>query len=432
MKEVSDRRFWPVIFVLMETLCGNGNGERCQLQLKNPNFSDGIYDPLATNVFLKKTNVFLTEVIIALNGNSSNCSVGISHENGEMVEAFFAKDQTKMDEWFLKPTSETYHYLMRKSKENFAPAGKYTIAFSADNLVEFFNLHQSSEEKNVTTVFEGAEDVLAIKTNPIFRACLELHRGEEDASKSLNCGSPVKLNGRNALLPTCTIIGLSKGDSQSKETAHSSFKNKNNGSIANEDFLLVEVHNGTAGAEEWENYNFLVRCHAKTVHHKRHNVDLRFKVMANNDNKVKESGVAAVGRVGEAKGVFTGLAALLFLLTAAAVISLAHKRWLAPRKYFHLLRHPHGGMDGGATADLARLKRMPVSAERQHTVLEVVDESSEDEEGEKLEDIWPSWIIKAKLMRFPRSDISFDANKPLGCGNYGFVYNGSVLYGTAR
>ncbi len=35
-------------------------------------------------------------------------------------------------------------------------------------------------------------------------------------------------------------------------------------------------------------------------------------------------------------------------------------------------------------------------------------------------------------MRFPPRDIAFDSSKPLGCGNYGYVYNGSVKYGFAR
>ena len=85
---------------------------------------------------------------------------------------------------------------------------------------------------------------------------------------------------------------------------------------------------------------------------------------------------------------------------------------------------------------------MPVSIERQVTQM-TTDETSEDEEYEYREEkrrllmeqeakIWPQWILEARLMRFPRKDITYDEGKPLGCGFFGVVYNGSVQYGFAR
>ncbi len=35
-------------------------------------------------------------------------------------------------------------------------------------------------------------------------------------------------------------------------------------------------------------------------------------------------------------------------------------------------------------------------------------------------------------MRFPAKDVVFDETKPLGCGNYGYVFNGLVKVGFAR
>lgn len=74
---------------------------------------------------------------------------------------------------------------------------------------------------------------------------------------------------------------------------------------------------------------------------------------------------------------------------------------------------------------VSSVPHMPLSLERQHTL-------NEDVEDEEDDSIWPQWVVDAKIMRFPRSDIDFDKNRPLGCGNYGDVYNGKVKYGTAR
>lgn len=59
-------------------------------------------------------------------------------------------------------------------------------------------------------------------------------------------------------------------------------------------------------------------------------------------------------------------------------------------------------------------------------------ETSSYEDYEQSSRVWPRWVLDAKLMRFPREDINFDESKPLGCGQYGFVYNGSIMYGFAR
>jgi len=377
--------------------------ELCRLYERDSNFPGGIYDKLATNVYHNESGKFVTEVNLALDvkRGRGECFIRAVREDGSEFEVTF---NGQFDQWRLKSMghrNRRYHFLLRESNVSFADVGRYDLHFADEKNVLFYNLYQNGAGETISYERADENDTIYLPASPVFQACMEFHEKESaDEGRFLSCGSPVA----SELLPTCTLVGLT------------------NASKSN--YVAVKILNATL-EEDWHEY--VVRCVAETfLKHSRHDIDLRFRIRAEGEFSA---------------GFVFGLFSVLSALILAAVAPIFYSRWRDKRRYLHLLRN------GGCQMTLSRLKTMPVSLERQITMISVDEDDSEDEVKEKSQssivkkdsskesddaEVWPSWILKAKLMRFPRSQVDFDASKPLGCGNYGFVYNGSVKYGTAR
>ena len=348
---------------------------------------DQEFKSLAGNI--KNQGTFMSHVTIKMTKEPQqwdNCSVGFQFEDEDIVDLTLTSEPI-LDKWILTSYYEDFYYVEHKSNLSFASAGKYRLYFENNTVLTFYNVPPSKNATLAFVVYKPDSITLTINEKE-FVVCVEyLNSHSLEASDYLQCSD---VHNHDIKKTDCNVTSVS---------LNSTFNSANiNISVPYTDDHFTD---------------YWIKC-KPDIESKKFAVSYPFTVVGNSLQHFVNKNLAIIVTI------------ILFLIfvTAISILYVRFKKKVYNEKLGYVKRIPN----------LTKLTTWPL--QRQITQeLSLDDSMSMTASQQHLEwdpEHWPDWVPKANLMRFPRSDINFDDQHPLGSGLYGFVFNGTIKYGYTR